>query len=354
MEIDYPLDRSARRELLRATRAAATQGAVLVVSLEPGQSLRSLDVADARAVNTVIQEVHDQYDTQVLVRFAPQMNGTWVRWGQQPTQFVQTFRTLATAVHGGDSDARMVWSPSYGAGYPFGESAGRLADLSATDVAKLDTDGDGELTAADDPYEPYWPGDASVDWVGLSMYSFGKGKSTEAAGRDVPLTRNDVPERGEVESRFDETWGYEQQQADSFYDRFAVDGDRSMLLDTGALYDHTRRGDAELPVKQGWWRQVITSVQDRPLIRGVTFLETNRREPEAGNRVADTATPRCRGSPVRSAPTSSAATTSPSGPSPTASPRSSATPRPTSSTTPAATRWRGSSGSPWAWRWCSC
>ncbi|MBT1624186.1 OpgC domain-containing protein [Curtobacterium flaccumfaciens pv. oortii] len=287
VEIDYPLDRSARRELLRATRAAATQGAVLVVSLEPGQSLRSLDAADARAANTVFQEVHEQYDTQVLVRFAPQMNGTWVRWGQQPTQFVQAFRTLATAVHGGDSDARMVWSPSYGAGYPFGESAGRLADLSATDVAKLDTNGDGELTAADDPYEPYWPGDASVDWVGLSMYSFGKGKSTAAAGRDVPLTRNDVPERGEVESRFDETWGYEQQQADSFYDRFAVDGDRSMLLDTGALYDHTLRGDAELSVKQGWWRQVLASVEDRPLIRGVTFLETNRREPEAGNRVAD-------------------------------------------------------------------
>ncbi|MBF4585088.1 hypothetical protein [Curtobacterium sp. VKM Ac-2887] len=29
VEIDYPLDRPARRELLRATRAAATQGAVL-------------------------------------------------------------------------------------------------------------------------------------------------------------------------------------------------------------------------------------------------------------------------------------------------------------------------------------
>ena len=82
----------------------------------------------------------------------------------------------------------MVWSPSYGAGYPFGQSAGRLQDLSATDTAKLDTNGDGQLTAADDPYEPYWPGDASVDWVGMSMYYFGKGKATEAAGRDVPLT----------------------------------------------------------------------------------------------------------------------------------------------------------------------
>lgn len=287
VEIEYPLDRSARKEFLRATRAAAAQGAVLAVSLEPDRSLRSLDAADARAANRLLEEVHDQYDTQVLVRFAPQMNGTWVRWGQQPTQYVKAFRTLASAVHNGSSDALMVWSPSYGAGYPFGDSAGRLRDLSATDVAKLDTNGDGQLTAADDPYEPYWPGDSSVDWVGLSMFSFGKGKATEAAGRDVPLTQNDVPEAGEVEARFDETWGYDQSQSGTFYDRFAVADDRPMLLDTGALYDHSLRGADELAVKQGWWRQVIAAVQDRTLVRGVTFLETNRREPEAGNRVAD-------------------------------------------------------------------
>ncbi len=251
VEIAYPLDRQARKEFLRATRAAATQGAVLVASFEPDRSLRSLDAGDARAANRLLEEVHDQYDTQVLVRFAPQMNGTWVRWGQQPTQYVRAFRSLATAVHDGSSDAQMVWSPSYGAGYPFGESAGRLRDLSATDVAKLDTNGDRQLTAADDPYEPYWPGDAAVDWVGLSMFSFGKGKATEAAGRDVPLTRNDVPEAGEVAGRFDESWGYEQPQPANFYDRFAVADDRPMLLDTGALYDHSLRGTDELAVKQG-------------------------------------------------------------------------------------------------------
>ncbi len=288
VEVEYPFDRSARDEFLRATRAAATQGAVLAVSLEPSRSLRSLTEADATAANRLFEEVHRQYDTQLLVRFAPQMNGTWVRWGQQPTAFVPAFRTLAAAVHAGDSEAAMVWSPSYGAGYPFGESAGRLQDLSDTDVAKLDTNGDGRLTAADDPYGPYWPGAASVDWVGLSMFSFGKGKATEAAGRDVPLTSNEVPEDGEVAARFDETWGYEQAQTEgTFTERFAQGEDRPMLLDTGALYDHSLRGAAELSVKQAWWRQVLAAVQDHPEVRGVTFLETNRREPEAGNRVAD-------------------------------------------------------------------
>jgi len=287
VEIAYPVDGRAEQQFLRSTRAAAAQGAVLVVSLVPDQSLGSLTPADARHANTLFERAHRQYDTQLLVRFAPQMNGTWVRWGQQPTQFVRAFRTVAKQVHAGDSDARMVWSPSYGAGYPFGSSAGRLADLSATDTEKLDTNGDGRLTAADDPYEPYWPGVSSVDWVGLSMFFFGKGKATEAAGRDVPLTRNDVPASDEVAQRFAERWGYDQQQPRSFVDRFAVDRDRPMLLDTGALYDHSLGGAGELQVKQSWWRQVFAEVRETPEIRGVTYIEANRREPEAGNRVAD-------------------------------------------------------------------
>ena len=288
VELDYPFDRTAREQYDRASRAAAAQGAVLVVTLTPTQSLASLTRDDARAAEKLFAQSHEQYDTQVLVRFAPQMNGTWVRWGQQPTAYVSAFRTLAGVVHRGDSDAAMVWSPSYGAGYPFGESAGRLEDLSAVDVAKADTNGDGKLDAADDPYGPYWPGAGSVDWVGLSMFFFGKGKSTEAAGRDVPLTTNEAPTAGEVEARFDETWGYQQPQTEgTFTERFATGEDRPMLLDTGALYDHSLKGASQLEVKQTWWRQVFAAVQDRPDVRGVTFLETNRREPEAGNRVAD-------------------------------------------------------------------
>ncbi|WIB11964.1 hypothetical protein [Curtobacterium sp. MCPF17_052] len=101
VEIAYPVDRRAEEQFLRSTRAAAAQGAVLVVSLVPDQSLRSLTKADARRANTLFEQAHRQYDTQLLVRFAPQMNGTWVRWGQQPTQFVQAFRTVARQVHTG-------------------------------------------------------------------------------------------------------------------------------------------------------------------------------------------------------------------------------------------------------------
>jgi hypothetical protein len=287
VDIDYPLTTSGTKSALQSARAAAAQGAVLVLSLEPTTGLSRLDGADARGFDQLLQEVHRQYGTEQLVRFAPDMNGTWDRWGQQPTQFVRAFRQLARTVHGGSSDARMVWSPSYGAGYPFGQAAGRLAATSPEDLTALDTNHDGQLTAADDPYQPYWPGSASVDWVGLSMFFYGKGAATAAAGRSVPLTENQAPVAGEVSQRLDESWGYAEQQERSFYARFAVAADRPMLLDTGALYVHALRGDAELTVKQGWWRQVIAALPDHPLIRGVTWLETNRKEPEAGNRIAD-------------------------------------------------------------------
>lgn len=287
VSIDYPVTAKAATEWRRSARAAAAQGAALVVDLEPKGRLTTLTAADARRANDLLEEIHTQYGTEQLVRFAPQMNGTWVAWGQQPTAYVSAFRTLAAKVHGGDSAARMVWSPSYGAGYPFGDSAGRLESVSAADLPKLDTNGDGALTSADDPYAPYYPGDKAVDWVGLSMFYFGKGKATQAAGRAVPLVRNEAPESGEVAQRFDESWGYTSAQSATFYDRFAEERDKPVLLDTGAMYVKSLTGSPEQAVKQGWWRQILQALPDHPLIKGITYLEVDRKEPEAGNRVAD-------------------------------------------------------------------
>ena len=39
----------------------------------------------------------------------------------------------------------------------------------------MDTDGDGDVTMADDPYGPFYPGDDAVDWVGLTLYQWGSG-----------------------------------------------------------------------------------------------------------------------------------------------------------------------------------
>lgn len=287
LTIPYPIDDRAAAQWRTSARAVATQGAVLVLSLLPSTDLDDLTAADAKAAEALLSEVHDQYGTHQLVRFAPEMNGTWISWGQQPTAYVDAFSLFADTVHAGDSEAAMVWAPSYGSGYPFNLAEGRLDSLSETDQELLDTDGNGRLTETDDPYEPYYPGDDVVDWVGLTMFYFGKGEATASAGVEVPLETNEMAVDDEVEQRFDETWGYVVEQDSNFYDRFAEGHDRPLLLDTGALYDPDLDGDTEIDVKRGWWRQILDAASSRPLIQGITWLEVERDEAEAGGDEVD-------------------------------------------------------------------
>ncbi|MDQ1121477.1 OpgC domain-containing protein [Microbacterium trichothecenolyticum] len=287
VRVSYPLDARSIAEWDRAATQVAAQGAALEITLEPSTDLDALTDNDAAELNTRLERYRTQSDAIQLVRFAPEMNGSWVSWGQQPTAYVRAFERVADAVHAGASGAETVWSPSYGAGYPFERADGRLDDLTVRDQVALDTDGDGLITEADDPYGPYFPSADTVDRVGLTMYYFGKGEAAAAAGRDVPLETNTAPEDGEVAARLAERWGYTGGQRESFYDRFAVGERKPLVLDTGALYDLDRGGDTELAVKQGWWRQVLAELPAHPLVTGVTWLEVVREEAEAGGQEVD-------------------------------------------------------------------
>ena len=48
------------------------------------------------------------------------------------------------------------------------------------DFQAMDTNGDGQLTMADNMYSPYYPGDEYVDWVGMSIYNFGSGQTSSS------------------------------------------------------------------------------------------------------------------------------------------------------------------------------
>ena len=246
--------------------------------------------------------------------------------------------------------------PAYGAGYPFGESAGRLRDLSPIDVAKA---GHERRRAAHRRRRP-----VRAVLAGRRRRSTGSGcrcsrsaRATRPRPPGAPCrSRERVTRSGEVEARFDEDWGYDQPQSGTFYDRFAV-GRRPS--DAARHRRPVRpRAAAATPssqVKRSWWRQVLAAVQDRPLIRGMTVLEAERREPEAGNRVADwrlTADPGVAESFRTDLERSGRLRL-----------RSGHRPRDRAAgqrrdlpgvRRPAATRWRGSSGWPPAWRSCSC
>jgi hypothetical protein len=279
--VRYPLTDDDRTYLAEFAEQAATQGAVAALSLEPQVALGDLTNDDAHALATELAELHDRLDTHFLVRFAPEMNGSWVTWGQQPRAYVDAFRTVAAAVHDSPAadDAEMVWAPAYGAGYPFGGSFGAVEPAGRRVAAALDTDGDGTVDDGDDPYGPYFPGAEHVDWVGLSLYHF---------GRSQEFGDNAVPAPGELEERLRERFGYGVQAARlSFYQRWARP-DRPLLLETGALFDTTNdAGASEEKLKQAWWEQALAAAAERPAIGAISWLEVAREEAEIDGDVAD-------------------------------------------------------------------
>ena len=51
----------------------------------------------------------------------------------------------------------MLWSVNSGGGYPFPNGTDIASYVSSADFKLLDTNGDGSITMADDPYAPYYP-----------------------------------------------------------------------------------------------------------------------------------------------------------------------------------------------------
>ncbi|HEY0950130.1 hypothetical protein, partial [Nocardioides sp.] len=275
--VDYPLTAEGVAQLRVFAADAATQGAVLVVQVEPTVPLGRLTVDDADELAAVLADLHDRLDTQVLVRFAPEMNGSWRTWGQQPDSFRSAFRRVARVVHASATPAAMVWSPVYGSGYPFGRAQGTDSEIDLSrsrETAPLDTDGDGRLGPGDDPYGPYYPGDDAVDWVGLFLYRFGQSQG---------VRRNLLPPPDEVARRLADRWGYPGAGPGAFYDRFAEGHAKPLLLETAALYNPAVGGARELALKQRWWTEVLDALPGHPWICAISWLELDRLEPEVAD-----------------------------------------------------------------------
>ncbi|WP_199421555.1 glycosyl hydrolase [Actinotalea solisilvae] len=138
-----------------ALRALAAAGTIPMITWEPFDA--SVPTQDRYPLRDIAAGVHDAYlreqatrigsvDGPVAVRFAHEMNGGWYPWGagvngNTPADYVDAYRHVHDlfAAQGVDN-VLWVWSP-----------------------ASLDT-----ATAPD--LAPFYPGDAYVDWAGLSVY----------------------------------------------------------------------------------------------------------------------------------------------------------------------------------------
>jgi hypothetical protein len=282
---DFPLAPEDERNLDDAVDQVAAQGGMLLLTLEPREGLAPVTDEVARALAARL----DGYNCRgvpVIVRFAHEMNGSWYPWGQQPDGYVAAYRRLATAVHAGAPGSAMMWAPNYGGGYPF--TGGRHgAAPGSIEATTLDTDGDGVLSGADDPYAPYWPGADAVDWVGMSLYHWGDAH---------PWGENEVPEPGKFVAQL--TGGYvglggDDRAVPDFYGTYGEQHDKPVAIpETAALYAAGSGGAGELAVKQAWWRQVLAAdlPAELPRLGMVNWFEWDKDEPEIGGRVDWTVT----------------------------------------------------------------
>ncbi len=283
--LPYPLDADDRRVLDQFIEQVAVHGAIAQLTLEPRLPLSELTTDHASTLGAELQDLHAEHGTTVVLSFAPEMNGTWRAWGQQPAQYREAYREVSTAVRAESDAVEMLWSPAYGAGYPYTDAYSadeRTAEGGETPPpSELDTTGDGTVTESDDPYGPYWPGADAVDRVGLVMYRFGFAR---------PFGEDEVPTPTELVDRLAERHGYADDAGRaSFHDRFAVANGLPMALETAAAWYDDDGVASERAVKEAWWQQLLDPAlaQTFPALDLVMWFEVERPEPEADDAVTD-------------------------------------------------------------------
>ncbi|WP_454050215.1 glycoside hydrolase family 26 protein [Cellulomonas sp. Marseille-Q8402] len=272
---DVPLDDADDADVRAAAQQVAQGGGVLVLTLEPQDGLAAVTDAVVADVVGLLAEVNAG-GVPVLLRFGHEMNGSWYAWGQQPAAYVETFRRLAEAVHDGAPGTEMLWAPNYGGGYPFtgGPSAARPG---SADLTALDTDGDAVLTAADDPYAPYYPGDDAVDWVGMSLYHWGDA---------YPWGEDAVPEPTKFVDQLTGSYvgvGGDDSAVPDFVADYAVARGKPLTIpETAAFVSADAPPATALEIKRAWWRQVLgDDVHARlPLLRLVNWFDWDKHETE--------------------------------------------------------------------------
>jgi hypothetical protein len=111
----------------------ADRGRAVQIAWEPDHIA---DVKDDEYLNTYAEDA-GRSQAPVFLRFGGEMNGDWTPWGKDPGAFVRAFRIVHDVMARHAPNVVMVWAPN---------------------------------AIPTDNLDEYYPGDAYVDWVGISLY----------------------------------------------------------------------------------------------------------------------------------------------------------------------------------------
>jgi hypothetical protein len=245
-DITFPYRPSEQDDIEGFLEQSSLQGAHAMLTVKPTVPLDQIDGAAAKAFAGEVRELASTFKGQLLIRFAPDMNASWVEWGQQPAAYRAAFQAVTAAFREADGGTVMVWEPYLGTDYPFGLNRNAPAQGSEG-FALLDTNGDGQWDGGDSAYAPYYPGDDAVDWVGLTAYH-----DDTAGGAAV----NTVPRAGELQEMLTASGG------ENFYATYSEGRDKPFLLQTAAFYSPASGGAPEADIKTSWWDQVVGTATD--------------------------------------------------------------------------------------------
>lgn len=272
---ELPLTEENRANLVLAAEQVRAEHSSLLLTLEPREGLAAVTPAVAADLAELLSTISST-GVPVVVRYAHEMNGSWYAWGQQPTEYVTSFRMVAEALQKDSPGTAMMWAPNYGGGYPF--AGGEFETTrESPEFRYLDTDDDGVLTMADDPYAPYYPGDDVVDWVGMSLYHWGSA---------YPWGENEIAEptkfaeqlRGEYNGL-----GGDDSALPDFYANFAVAAGKPLSIpETAAFVTADAPADVALEIKRSWWSQVLSeeTATEFPRLAMINWFEWNKFEVE--------------------------------------------------------------------------
>ena len=274
----FPLMAADRDGLTEATSQIETAGGKLLLTLMPHQGLAAVDEGAILELAALLAD-YNRRGIEVLVRYGPEMNGSWYSWGLRAEEYVASFRRVAQAVHESAPGSVMVWSPYYGGGYPFPSQEYDLPP-NAAELEAIDTNHDGLLDMNDDPYAPYYPGDEYVDWVALTDYH---------RGNRWPWGDNQVPIADQLRSRLLGRYNgpiADERSVPNFYQQYAEDKDKPFALaETAALFDPSLvGGDAEADIKSAWAKQAFSPrlAADFPQLKLVMWFEYAKEERDVG------------------------------------------------------------------------
>lgn len=241
-DITLPFRGSEESDLRGFLEQSGMQGAHAMLTVKPSVPLDQVNAQAGASFAGDVRRLTGNFKGQVLIRFAPDMNSSWVGWGQQPAAYRSAFQAVSAAFEDSDGGrTSMVWEPYLGKDYPFDRH--QNAPVPGSDgFALLDTNGDGVWNGSDAAYAPYYPGDDAVDWVGLTAFH-----DDTAGGAPV----NTVPRQNELQEMLTASG------AENFYATYSSAKDKPFLLQTAAFYSPASGGASDVDIKVGWWDQVL-------------------------------------------------------------------------------------------------